>query len=58
MYSNILGAIDLTPVTNELTATGTAVLTGLGVAAAAGLGIMAVRWGGKAAVSFFKSLGK
>jgi len=58
MYSILLGVIDLTPVTDELTATGTAVLVALGVAAAAGLGVMAVRWGGKAAVSFFKSLGK
>lgn len=54
----LLGVIDLTDITGELTATGTAVVTALGVAAVAGLGVMAVRWGGKACVSFFKSLGK
>lgn len=58
MNNLLMGVIDLTPITGEITATGTAVITALAVAASAGLGVMAVVWGGRACVKFFKSLGK
>lgn len=53
-----LAAIDLSDFTAELGLVGTAVIAALGLAGVAGLGVMAVRWGGKACVGFFKSLGK
>lgn len=60
MFTNILGefTVDLSAITGNLGTVGTAVVSALAVAGAAGLGIMAVRYGGRAVVSFFKSLSK
>jgi len=48
--------IDLTPVTGEFGDVVTAVTTALGVAAGAGLAIAAIKYGGKSAWRFMKSL--
>jgi hypothetical protein len=53
-----MAAIDLTPVTGELTSLGTAVVTAAAVAAAAALGVGAIFYGGKALWRFFKGLAK
>lgn len=58
MNTIILATIDLSGITTELGTVGTAVVAALAAVAAAGLGVMAVRWGGPAAVRFFKSLAR
>lgn len=54
----MIGAIDLTAVTGELTAVGTAVLAAAAVAIVAALSLMAVRFGGAWVVGIFKRLSK
>lgn len=54
----LLGAIDLTSVTGEMTSLGTAVVTAAGTVITAALGVGAVFYGGRALWRFFKGLAK
>lgn len=51
-------AIDLTPVTNGITAAKVAILAAVGIPIAVGMALMSLKWGGRFLVGVMKTLGK